>query len=251
MLASHHRKAGTRVEPSKAGKRKGGGGFGATLCDLSPALQAFLGVQQESRPQIVKKIWDYIKANNLQDPSDRRKIRYAICVHLPKRLNRAAPTAPASVVPDENLKPIFPTTVTMFSMNKVLSKHIHTAEGNGPGSSKKPSKKRRNDSEEDATDEDEEAEYCAPKAKKGGGGGGFTKQLQLSAELAEATGNETMSRPELTKWFTNYWKVRRVTVLVLRAGVGFVAPLCLYANLSHGSPVLSDAAVTHCARGCA
>jgi len=163
--------------------RKGGGGFGATLCDLSPALQAFLGVQQESRPQIVKKIWDYIKANNLQDPSDRRKIR-----------------------PDENLKPIFPTTVTMFSMNKVLSKHIHTAEGNGPGSSKKPSKKRRNDSEEDATDEDEEAEYCAPKAKKGGGGGGFTKQLQLSAELAEATGNETMSRPELTKWFTNYWK---------------------------------------------
>lgn len=37
----------------------------------------------------------------VQDPKDKRKIK-----------------------PDEKLKKVFPTTVTMFSMNKVLSKHF-------------------------------------------------------------------------------------------------------------------------------
>jgi len=46
-------------------KRKGGGGY-SKKNRLSPALATFLGVDEESRPQVVKKIWDYIKANNLQ-----------------------------------------------------------------------------------------------------------------------------------------------------------------------------------------
>ena len=46
-------------------KRKGGGGF-TKLVRLSPALSTFLGVDEESRPQVVKKLWAYIKENNLQ-----------------------------------------------------------------------------------------------------------------------------------------------------------------------------------------
>lgn len=46
-------------------RKKARGGFGK-LQQLSPALSEFLGVESESRAQVVKKIWDYIKANNLQ-----------------------------------------------------------------------------------------------------------------------------------------------------------------------------------------
>jgi hypothetical protein len=46
-------------------KHGGGGGFGG-LCLLSAELQAFTGQEKMSRPQIVKSIWTYIKANELQ-----------------------------------------------------------------------------------------------------------------------------------------------------------------------------------------
>jgi chromatin remodeling complex protein RSC6 len=68
-------------------KRKAGGGF-TKLIRLSPALSTFLGVEAESRPQVVKKIWDYIKANNLQVP---RLFSFMFYMHqcctLPPRAN--------------------------------------------------------------------------------------------------------------------------------------------------------------------
>lgn len=33
---------------------------------LSPALAEFLGVERMARPTVVKKLWEYIKAHNLQ-----------------------------------------------------------------------------------------------------------------------------------------------------------------------------------------
>lgn len=42
----------------------------------SDALSALVGEARLSRPQAVKKIWEYIKANNLQDESDKR---YILC----------------------------------------------------------------------------------------------------------------------------------------------------------------------------
>lgn len=55
-----------------------------------------------SRTEIVKHLWAYIRKNNLQDPSNKRKI---IC--------------------DEALRVVFETDCTdMFKMNKLLSKHI-------------------------------------------------------------------------------------------------------------------------------
>lgn len=46
------------------------------LTQLSDTLSAFVNETKLSRPQTVKRIWEYIKANNLQDPSDKR---YILC----------------------------------------------------------------------------------------------------------------------------------------------------------------------------
>jgi upstream activation factor subunit UAF30 len=58
---------------------------------------------QLSRPQTVKKIWEYIKSHNLQDPTDKRQI---IC--------------------DEKMHDIFKTErVHMFTMNKILNQNLY------------------------------------------------------------------------------------------------------------------------------
>jgi DNA topoisomerase-3 len=40
----------------------------------SPALAAVIGTDPVARPEAVKKLWEYIKAHNLQDPKDKRTI---------------------------------------------------------------------------------------------------------------------------------------------------------------------------------
>ncbi|KAL3525724.1 hypothetical protein ACH5RR_014096 [Cinchona calisaya] len=64
-------------DPKRKGKRHKGGtsGFLAPL-PLSDALMKFIGTGESALPRsdVVKRIWDYIKQNNLQDPSDRRRI---------------------------------------------------------------------------------------------------------------------------------------------------------------------------------
>ncbi|KAK1435968.1 hypothetical protein QVD17_01741 [Tagetes erecta] len=41
---------------------------------VSPALGEFLGVSEVSRTDAVKKVWEYIKLNNLQNPSNKKEI---------------------------------------------------------------------------------------------------------------------------------------------------------------------------------
>uniref|UniRef100_A0A2P2NG42 Uncharacterized protein MANES_09G133600 n=1 Tax=Rhizophora mucronata TaxID=61149 RepID=A0A2P2NG42_RHIMU len=41
---------------------------------VSPALRDFLGVPEASRTDAVKKIWAYVKHNNLQNPANKREI---------------------------------------------------------------------------------------------------------------------------------------------------------------------------------
>ncbi|XP_057544781.1 upstream activation factor subunit UAF30-like [Amaranthus tricolor] len=41
---------------------------------ISPALQEFVGAPEISRTQALKVIWAHIKANNLQDPNDKKII---------------------------------------------------------------------------------------------------------------------------------------------------------------------------------
>ncbi|KXS13464.1 SWIB-domain-containing protein [Gonapodya prolifera JEL478] len=73
--------------------------------ELSPELAAVVGESVMSRPQVVKKLWEYIKARDLQDPSNKRRVL------LEK---------------DEVLGRVFPGRkwVDAFGMNKTLSKHI-------------------------------------------------------------------------------------------------------------------------------
>ncbi|GEQ67813.1 hypothetical protein JCM33374_g1479 [Metschnikowia sp. JCM 33374] len=75
--------------------------FNADLV-LSQQLQDVVGSPRMSRPQVVKQMWVYIRAHDLQNSNDKRKID---C--------------------DEKLKLLFKkNSVTMFEMNKLLSKHL-------------------------------------------------------------------------------------------------------------------------------
>ncbi|GAV89057.1 LOW QUALITY PROTEIN: SWIB domain-containing protein/DEK_C domain-containing protein, partial [Cephalotus follicularis] len=92
-------------EPKRMGKRQKGGksGFLAPL-QLSDALVNFIGTGESefSRADTVKRMWDYIKQNNLQDPSDKRMV---IC--------------------DKKLKELFDVdSLCGFAVSKLLTAHF-------------------------------------------------------------------------------------------------------------------------------
>ncbi|KAF2854639.1 SWIB-domain-containing protein [Plenodomus tracheiphilus IPT5] len=87
----------------KSPSRKGG--FHKPMA-LSPALSELLGETQLSRPQTVKKIWEYVKERELQDPADKRQIR---C--------------------DDAMRAVFKQDrVHMFTMNKILNQNLYAVE---------------------------------------------------------------------------------------------------------------------------
>ena len=59
--------------PAKKGGQKGNAGLMAPLT-VSPDLAKIVGKEPLPRTEIIKKIWDYIKANDLQDKTNRRMI---------------------------------------------------------------------------------------------------------------------------------------------------------------------------------
>jgi chromatin remodeling complex protein RSC6 len=71
--------------------------------ELSEELAAVVGPGPLPGPQVTKKLWAYIKENNLQDPANKRNINA-----------------------DEKLKKLFggKETVSMFEMTKLVSKHL-------------------------------------------------------------------------------------------------------------------------------
>lgn len=70
---------------------------------LSPELEAVVGKGPMPRSEVVKKLWEYIKKNGLQDEKNKRNINA-----------------------DENLKKVFDgkAMVNMFEMTKLVSKHL-------------------------------------------------------------------------------------------------------------------------------
>lgn len=70
---------------------------------ISAELAEVVGAGPMPRSEVVKKLWVYIKKNNLQDPAKKRNINA-----------------------DENLKKVFggKATVDMFEMTKLVSKHL-------------------------------------------------------------------------------------------------------------------------------
>jgi chromatin remodeling complex protein RSC6 len=89
------------------GKPAGGARGGITApVTPSPELADIIGKDAVPRSEMVKKVWDYIKKHDLQDSKDKRNINA-----------------------DDKLKKIFgKDQVSMFEMNKHLSKHVK-AEG--------------------------------------------------------------------------------------------------------------------------
>ncbi len=82
-------------------KRKPNAAFMRPLTP-SAALAAVIGAKAIPRTQVVKKLWQYIRSNDLQDSKNRRNINA-----------------------DEKLRPIFGKgTVSMFEMTKLVSKHL-------------------------------------------------------------------------------------------------------------------------------
>ena len=67
------------------------------------ALAAVVGSDPLPRTELTKKLWDYIKSNDLQNPSNKREI-----------------------IADDKLKAVFngKDKVSMFEMTKLVSGHV-------------------------------------------------------------------------------------------------------------------------------
>ncbi|MBS0605155.1 MAG: hypothetical protein JSS60_09010 [Verrucomicrobia bacterium] len=62
----------TTAKKKTGGKRKSG--LSQTTYALSPELQEICGAKSLTRPQVVKKLWAYIKSHKCQDAKNRRMI---------------------------------------------------------------------------------------------------------------------------------------------------------------------------------
>ena len=71
--------------------------------NVSSELAEVVGSGPMPRSEVVKKLWVYIKKNNLQDPANKRNINA-----------------------DDKLQAVFggKATVNMFEMTKLVSKHL-------------------------------------------------------------------------------------------------------------------------------
>ena len=96
-------KAGAAKKAS--GGSKGGAANSAFMAPLQPdeALAAVVGKDPLPRTEVTKRIWDYIRANNLQDPKDKR-----------------------TILADAKLKAVFDgkDSVTMFELTKLVNAHL-------------------------------------------------------------------------------------------------------------------------------
>lgn len=90
--------------PEQAKKRKPNPSFMKAV-KPDAALAAIVGSEPQPRPQIVKRVWDYIKKNDLQDSKNKRTINA-----------------------DSKLQLVFDgkKQLTMFDMNKHIFQHIES-----------------------------------------------------------------------------------------------------------------------------
>jgi len=87
---------------TKSGSKGAGKGLSAEV-QPSPELSAVVGSKPIPRSEVTKKVWDYIKANGLQDKENKRMINA-----------------------DDKLRVIFggKNQVSMFEMTALVNKHL-------------------------------------------------------------------------------------------------------------------------------
>lgn len=90
---------------SKSGSGKKARGGLAKPVRPSNKLAAVVGSGEMTRAEVTKKVWDYIKSNDLQDEQDRR-----------------------TIVADDKLRPVFggKDRVSMFEMTRLVSNHLES-----------------------------------------------------------------------------------------------------------------------------
>ena len=96
------KKTAKKAAPKKKSARKPNAAFMGALTP-SETLGAVVGTKPLPRTEIIKKIWDYIKKNGLQDKKNRRMINA-----------------------DAKLKVVFggKSQVSMFELAKVINNHV-------------------------------------------------------------------------------------------------------------------------------
>jgi upstream activation factor subunit UAF30 len=92
--------SGTKSKAAGTGQQRGGL---AQPVQPDAQLGAIIGTSPLTRAEMTKKVWDYIKKNNLQDSKNRRMINA-----------------------DDKLRPVFggKTQVSMFEMTKLVNQHV-------------------------------------------------------------------------------------------------------------------------------
>jgi chromatin remodeling complex protein RSC6 len=94
-----------KAAPKKAKKKSARKPNAAFMAALTPSatLATVIGSKPLPRTEIIKKIWDYIKKNGLQDKTNRRMINA-----------------------DDKLKAVFggKNQVSMFDLAKIVSQHV-------------------------------------------------------------------------------------------------------------------------------
>ena len=94
-------KAAPKKAAAKKDARKPNAAFMAPLTP-SDTLAAVIGNKPLPRTEVVKKIWEYIKKNNLQDQKNKRNINA-----------------------DDKLKPLFgKAQISMFELAKIVNQHL-------------------------------------------------------------------------------------------------------------------------------
>jgi len=156
------------VQPKK-------GGLNAVK-EISDELMNFLGCEKMmARTAVVKKMWEYIKENDLQNPNDRREILL-----------------------DERMKAVFEVdSFTMFTMNKYIGAHIHPykpVDLTTSSSSTTAGKRSRKDPSENKKKTGSQAQKKT----------GVQSPWRLSDAMQDVVGRPALPRPQVTQALWQY-----------------------------------------------
>lgn len=165
------------------------------MCKVLETMDSSNELTQLSRPEVVKQLWQYIQVHELQDPANRRTI---VC--------------------DDKLKAIFGRDqVTMFSMNKYLTKHLvapakfeseYHSDWTKVPLQFTPEEELAYDASKKRQRVEKQETKKKPKAKASGRG--LQRPMVLSPALAQLVGAEVMARCEVVKELWVYIKAHEL-----------------------------------------